>query len=215
MVNQNGRTYWVPFSDRDNVSISSYHKWELAFRVFSNVYTSVHADCTSELLQYHHLIFSASQNYIWDNVYTYDIDFRLHISKPPERSWGLILQQAWSFRLKDRLTYFRSNQGQGANDKGGSSNYSNNGNNRFKRICHNFNQGHCEYGLSCKFEHRCGICGKFGHGTVNCRRGRRFQSGGSHDQDRRNDRYHYNAGKEQHHYHKSHHGNGGKKEGKH
>ena len=190
MVNQNGKTYWVPYSDRDNISIGSYHKWDLAFRVFSNVYTSVHPSRATKLLQYQHLIFSASQNYIWDNVYTYDIDFRLHMSKHPERNWGLILHQAWSFRLKDRLTYFKGgdNASPHGQDKGQSSR---------KRNCNQFNQGYCEYGYRCKFEHRCAICNKYGHGAVNCRRG--FTSGGSQSshhhggQDRQNDRYHYHA----------------------
>ena len=26
------------------------------------------------------------------------------------------------------------------------------------------------YGSRCKFEHKCGICGKYGHGAHNCRR---------------------------------------------
>ena len=42
MVVQNGQTYWIPFADHDNLAITSYHKWELAFREFSNVYSSTH-----------------------------------------------------------------------------------------------------------------------------------------------------------------------------
>ena len=34
----------------------------------------------------------------------YDRDFRLHISRHPERSWGVILHQSWVMRLKDRIT---------------------------------------------------------------------------------------------------------------
>ena len=26
------------------------------------------------------------------------------------------------------------------------------------------------YGLNCKFEHKCAICGKWGHGAYNCRK---------------------------------------------
>ena len=108
MVQQNRQTYWIPYTNRDNLNISSYHKWKLAFRVFSNVYTAAHPARATELLQYHHLICSASQNYVWDNVYMYDIDFRIHKSNHPDRSWVAILQQAWSFHLKDRLTHFSS-----------------------------------------------------------------------------------------------------------
>ena len=61
------------------------------------------------------------------------------------------------------------------------------------------------YGVGCKFEHRCALCGRFGHAAHNCRRARNLQNSptgeGSHhgggqgfkqrsDYDR-NDRFHY------------------------
>ena len=159
MVNRGGRTYWVPYADRDLGQITGYSKWDLAFRVFSDVYTRSYPHKAYELIQYHHLIHSASQTYVWDNVYSYDIDFRLHISRNPERSWALILQQAWSFRLKDKLTVNRSGFNNAQSHMNG------------KKICFKFNRGHCPYGSNCKFDHRCGVCGKFGHGAFNCRRG--------------------------------------------
>ena len=186
MVQQNGRTYWVPYADRDNLSVNSYARWDLAFRVYSNIYTSAYPGRATELLQYQHLIYSASQNYIWDNVYTYDIDFWLHMSKHPQRSWAMILQQAWSFRLKDRLSLFRDNRGSnGSGDNGGR-----------PRYCVKYNQGYCEYGKGCKFEHRCSICGKFGHGAFNCRKGASYQHQNhydSPDSSRHGDKYHYHA----------------------
>ena len=178
MISQNRQTYWVPYSDRDNLVITSYHKWELVFRVFSNIYTGAHPTRASELLQYHHLIYSASQNFIWDNVYTYDIDFRLHMSNHPNHSWGAILQQAWSFRLKDHLTHFKP--GPTSNDK------SNRGSFRQNKLCTPFNQGYCSYGSGCKFEHKCTLCGKYGHGAVNCRKGNSNWTRG--DNDHRSDR---------------------------
>ena len=193
MVNQNGHTYWIPYSDRDNLSISSYHKWELAFRVFSNVYTGAHPTRASELLQYHHLIYSASQNFIWDNVYMYDIDFRIHLSNHPNRSWAAILQQAWSFRLKDRLTHFKYNPAN-SSDKSGNARSG-----KTPKLCTPFNQGYCGYGPSCKFEHKCALCSKYGHGAVNCRRGSNGGSSNSWalsrsgDSQHKNDRYHYHA----------------------
>ena len=210
MISQNRQTYWVPYADCNNLSISSYHKWELAFRVFSNVYTSAHPGRAAELLQYHYLIYSASQNYIWDNVYTYDIDFRLHISNHPNRSWGTILQQAWSFRLKDRLTHFKSNANSGDRNQHG-----NGSNHGWKKLCTPFNQGFCHFGSSCKFEHRCALCGKFGHGAINCRHrstSGRFQhhasSGGNQEHDHRGDRYHYYSNRDHKHQHN------GRKDGK-
>lgn len=38
------------------------------------------------------------------------------------------------------------------------------------RLCFKFNQGRCHFGPSCKFEHKCGLCLKWGHGADNCRR---------------------------------------------
>ena len=60
------------------------------------------------------MIHSIASQYIWDNVYNYDKEFRLHIAKHPERSWSVILQQAWSMYLRDRLVKY----------DGGGNNYS-------------------------------------------------------------------------------------------
>ena len=123
MVNRGGKTYWVPYSDRDLTVINSYHRWDLAFRIFCDVFTRQHPNRASELIQYHHLIQSTSLSYVWDNMYAYDIDFRLHLSRNPERSWALILQQAWSYRLKEKLSVNRSSSGdhRGFGSNGGDS----------------------------------------------------------------------------------------------
>ena len=61
MVNRGGLTYWLPVSDQEVTSISSYIKWEQAFRVFSNIYTDFHPHKkSSELIQYNHIIHTAS-----------------------------------------------------------------------------------------------------------------------------------------------------------
>ena len=39
-----------------------------------------------------------------------------------------------------------------------------------KKLCFDFNAGHCTFGKKCRFDHRSGFCGKFGHGTYNCRK---------------------------------------------
>ena len=44
--------------------------------------------------------------------------------------------------------------------------------------CWKFNVGKCTYGLSCKYEHRCALCLKFGHGAHNCRK---VKGGGSNN----------------------------------
>ena len=107
LVNKGGYTYFVPVSDREcTSSISSFSCWEQAFRVFSNVYTKIFPDCATQLIQYNHIIYLASQNFVWENVYWYDKEFRMHLANFPERSWAVILQQAWLICLRDRIRQF-------------------------------------------------------------------------------------------------------------
>ena len=153
IVNRGGMSYWVPLADRDNVSINSFYKWEQAFRVYSNIYTYYHPERAGELIQYNHVIYTASQTYAWDNVYRYDREFRTHMNRHHlNRGWAVILQQAWSMYLKDRVP--------GNSFSGGSK-----GNGSVRRkLCFDYNQGLCTFGKRCKFEHRCSFCNKFGHG---------------------------------------------------
>ena len=102
MVNRDGYTCFMPF-ESDLSGINSCARWDQAFRVFSDIYTRASPGKAMELIQYSHIIHTASQTYVWDNVYAYDKDFRMHIAENPGRSWAIILQQAWSLRLKDRI----------------------------------------------------------------------------------------------------------------
>ena len=157
LINRGGSTFFVPVSDREIATISNFGKWEQAFRVFSNIYTRAYPEKASELIQYNHIIFTAANTYVWDNVYQYDNEFRMHLSNFPSRSWSIILQQAWAMCLKDRL--FKSEE-------------SRNGVHKIKEICRRYNKGKCPNGFSCKYEHRCAVedCGKFGHGAHICRK---------------------------------------------
>ena len=94
IVNKNGRTFFVPAVDADPGGISNFSRWDQAFRVFSNIYTRRFPGRASELIQYNHIIHTASLSYTWENVYLYDRDFRLHLSHFPNQSWAVILQQA-------------------------------------------------------------------------------------------------------------------------
>ena len=103
-INKNGSTYLSPATDKGDVTaISSYFKWEQAFRICSNVLTSKFPHKATKSLQYNHTIQTASMTYVWENVYSYDKEFRYHISRHPLRSWSVILQQAWTMLIKDRL----------------------------------------------------------------------------------------------------------------
>ena len=135
IVNRGEYTYFVPVADHECSSITSFFKWEQAFRNFSKVYMSRYPNKSAELIQYNHIIFTVSQTFIWENVYLYDKEFRLHISNYPQRSWSVILQQAWSMYLKDRIKY----------DYNGSNNKTGNQNQKAKREnCRRFNVGKCK-----------------------------------------------------------------------
>ena len=154
LVNRNGMTYWTPLVDKELGSIMSFAKREVAFRVFSNIYTTRYPQKSSELIQYCHVIHTASLTYIWENVYFYDKEVCLHMVRHPQCSWAIILQQAWNLRLKDKLKH---------------ESFSDRGHTKSKEICKQFNRGKCHAGMACRYEHRCLNCGKFGHGAHICR----------------------------------------------
>ena len=78
------------------------------------------------------MIHTVALSYIWDNVYAYDKEFRRHMANFPQRSWAMILQQAWSLRLRDRLvTGYQSQTGH--NSDAGSSRA------KISEACHRFN----------------------------------------------------------------------------
>ena len=78
------------------------------------------------------------------------------MSNYPGRNWGVILQQAWSVYLKDRIS-------KGADEPKMTTP------GKRKDICKRFNRGTCTSGFHCQYDHRCLKCGKFGHGAHICR----------------------------------------------
>ena len=88
LVNRNGHSYWVLVEHDVSNVISNFNKWEQSFKVFSMIYTERYPNRATELIQYNYIISSASTSLTWENVYAYDRDFRLHISRHPDRSLG-------------------------------------------------------------------------------------------------------------------------------
>ena len=171
----NGKTFWMPASATEGVNINTFNKWEQAFRVHCVIYTKKFPGRVSELIQYNHIIHSISMSYTWENVYTYDKDFRLHLAAHPSRSWAIILQQAWLLRL--RLAWQETPTSNKYHYNGGHNSGSQSGNGHgngsgFKgklgEICKRFNKGKCSLGHECNYEHRCSYCYKFGHGVIVC-----------------------------------------------
>ena len=80
----------------------------------------------------------------------------------------MILHQAWALRLKDRIHH---NYTHGHDHGSGNGNYSNDKNRaKVPEPCRRWNRGRCKYGATCKYEHRCSYCFKFGHGASVCRK---------------------------------------------
>ena len=167
MVIKNGKTFWTPAAN--TVSINSFAKWEQAFRVFSNVYCKANPNRAAELIEYNNVIHTIATAYTCNNVYTCDKEFCMHMARYPQRSWAMILQQAWSLRLRDRIT--------GGNNWGNTnSNVNSVGRAKVNEPCRRFNRGKCNFGTNCKYDNKCSYCFKFGHGAVHCRRAQGDQS---------------------------------------
>ena len=113
-----------------------------------------------------------SMLYTWNNTYQYDKDFRMHMAQNLNRSWSIILQQAWSLCLTDHIPKQEGN-GQQRFVKASGFSPGNSGRDRREKVnepCHRFNRGKCNFGASCRYEHRCSYCFKYGHQNVNCRK---------------------------------------------
>ena len=167
-INKGGYPVMVPAADRESQGgggITSLNKWDQAFRVYSDILTTKHPEKINELLQYSHVIATAAQTYVWDNVYSYDKAFRIHISEYPARSWGVILQQAWNMRLNDRVRRDAPSYS-GGKGYGGR-----------KEECKKFQRGKCTYGINCIYDHRCTLCNKWGHGAHICRKRSGYNDG--------------------------------------
>ena len=133
MYVKNGKTFWSPVSAA--VVINGFPKWEQAFRVFADIYSKANPHRSAELIEYNHIIHTVALAYIWDNVYMYDKEFRMHMSRNPQRSWSIILQQAWSLRLRDRIATHNT----WANSSPG--NFIQNRNGKTGEACRRFNRG--------------------------------------------------------------------------
>ena len=80
MVNHNGRAYYVPASEFERTEINSLFRWDQAFRVFSDIYARRYPEKSTELIQYNHIIHTAASITSWDNVASYDREFRRHMA---------------------------------------------------------------------------------------------------------------------------------------
>lgn len=104
LINDNGTQKWV--QDQDDEVINSYRKWEEAFEVFASIYVTGNPGRADELHDYKYSIRDAANTYISDNVYNYDIDFRLHMERyKNNRRWSAKLEYEWSRCMKNHIQF--------------------------------------------------------------------------------------------------------------
>ena len=87
-VHHEGNTYLVP-ANRDQ-RITGICKWEQAFRIYATIYCGAHPSQVKEVWQYISVINTAAASYAWDNVASYDINFRHLMAFNLDRSWAIM-----------------------------------------------------------------------------------------------------------------------------
>ena len=170
-IQRDGGTFLVP-AHRDS-KISSFRRWEQAFRAYATIYCGANPHRSREIWQYITVINTAASAFQWDNVYNYDITFRHLMAFNPQRSWAVTYNQMWNLSMKDPLPRNYSNQKTGyAQSFNHNQNKNNNSGAAGKKksdYCWNFNKGiPCKFGAKCKFLERCKYCDSPSHGVNNC-----------------------------------------------
>ena len=173
-IHHDGGTYLAPVSDRMN-KISNFRRSEQVFRVYVTVYCGANPNRSKEIWQYVSVISTTSANFVWDNIYEYDVTFRHLMAFNPCRSWAVTYNQMWNIcmhePLQSRSNFSQQRSGNFAAGKSnGSGSSNNNGNKKHKSdYCWNFNKGlACKYGKKCRFVERCSFCDSESHGVVKC-----------------------------------------------
>ena len=126
--------------------------------MYATIYSEGNPLRANEIWQYVEIINIAASKYSWENVSSYDFQFRKWMAKNLLRNWGKTLPQIWNLELVDPVS--RNGSGKMTKAKGSVNT---------DQICWKFNKGKCEFGKHCRFEHRCSYCGGTNHGYNFCR----------------------------------------------
>lgn len=118
-----------------------------------------HPHRADELYDYKHVIREAANDFFWDNIYDYDVEFCHHMVSHPDRGWSTKLTDKWTQFMKDHL-HPRNPRTEGEGYKSGSGS-----NLQRTEICKRYNKGWCSWGKNCRNIHKCSVCGKHGHGA--------------------------------------------------
>lgn len=163
LINVKGKQRWV--EEEDTQVLSSYKKWEEAFEIYASIYVRGHPHHADELYDYKYSIRDAAATYVWENVFDYDVEFRLHMARcKHNRSWSARLDCEYNRLLKNHISFRHDKNG---NDHLGGAREAKPS--EARDICHRYNKGRCTWGNQCRYLHKCSKCGKMGHGAVICR----------------------------------------------
>ena len=178
LVHQDGRTFFIPASEKESVKVSNFQQWEQAFRGYAAIYSSANPHRAAEIYQYVHTINLAAQSYHWSNVAYYDYYFRKMMANNPQRSWAKTYVQLWTLAMRDPL----GNKGFNANNNPSFNSRGNNGQHSNIEYCWRYNRNQCRKSAKdCKFEHRCSFCGIMNHNYLNCRKRRNNEQNGQNN----------------------------------
>ena len=180
LCSKEGKSFWLPFSDKEPSKIVNFRQWEQAFKVYAAIYTRYNPHRGAEIYQYVHSIGLAASAYQWDNVAYYDHHFRKLMSENPQRSWGKVNTQLWSLSMRDPITYKTNSANSHSNNSHANTGTPGNppkktSNNEWKDICcWRWNKNRCNKRASeCRFHHKCSHCGSSNHIYLACSRKRK------------------------------------------
>ena len=100
-VHRDGGTFLVP--TQKDAKITSFRRWEQAFRAYATIYCRANPHRSKEIWQYITVINTAASSYTWENVYNYDITFRHLMAFNPQRSWAVTYNQMWNLSMRDPI----------------------------------------------------------------------------------------------------------------
>lgn len=182
LINVNGQQRWV--EDPEDQIINSYRKWEEAFEIFASIYVRGNPGRANQLYEYKYDIRDAANSFIWENVFDYDIEFRLHMAKHKDRDWSARLTDKYTKFMKNHIRFDRSENTEVRSSyvpATASSSQSVGKLVKNKENCRRYNKGRCTWGKNCRYVHRCDICGKRGHGAVICRNNDKIRKNASNE----------------------------------
>ena len=173
-VQHDGGTFLVPAKRESR--ITSFRRWEQAFRMYATIYCGANPHRAKEIWQYISVINTAASAYVWENVYSYDVTFRQLMQFNPNRSWAVAYNQMWNLSIREPIQrnggYKGNNFSSGSNFQGqgqakGSAVAAHQG--KRPKYCWGFNKGiPCKFGKSCTYIERCSYCDSPAHSVNAC-----------------------------------------------